>query len=338
MLSYIYSDIFQFYNRGNAVANRIKQSCSMVGEKTILNGTPSCEDTFTTMLRAYKESVVRQVVQAARNKRILVVRLSADANGDYRLPEILPYVKVKLHGVETIIIDVSRYSTPQIEEGDDGEDKIVGYDIDIPRLYIAMVCGYISLELCHSNDVLPMEAAKHLSLFWARYFVQVLQRMGILTGDRERYHAFMYFSIKFFLTYYLQMPEPAVNSIANMYLDGQKSNLILYMEEQISKRELKPFESFTEFSKMLYNNEITGIRTQKGRVNDINQSSYIQKFISMYSKNAIIMLWSADYFLTILMGAYRKTNMVFDRAFEDVLKEMGRNMPRLMDAIYKELA
>lgn len=333
MRSYLQSDVFEVYNRGNAVTNRIRLCCSKINDSTIMNEI--IDPTFTTMLRAYKESVVRNVVNAARHRRILLVRPPVNKDGDFRLPEILPYVKVKLKGDDKIVIDISRYSTPQYDPGD--ESKIIGYDVDIPRLYIAMVCGYISLELCGPNSVLPIEAAKHLSFFWARYFMQVLQRMGFLTGDRERFRALMYFTIRFFLSYYLEMPQAAVDSISMMYLDGTKGNLISYMEEKIEALNLRPNESFTQFSQMLYNNEVTGIRSQKGRVNDINETAFLQRYITMYSKNAIIGLWSADYFLAILMGAYRKTNMVFDRAFEDVLKEMGKNMPRLMDAFYKEL-
>lgn len=333
MLTYLDSDIYTYFNKGNGLQNRMRQCLSKVGPDTIVNS--KIDNTFTTMMRAYRESVVHKVVGAARKGRILIVRLPIDNSGDYRFPEIVPFIKVKRKGEECVIIDISRIS-PE-EKAAPGTDAVVGYKVDIPKLYVLMVSAYISLELCGPNKAFPVEAAKHMATLFSKIYCQVLARMGMLTSDKERYQAFLYFAIEFYMTYYLNAPVPVVKAASSAFVGGHKNNLIIFMEEQISRKGIDPYKDFTTFSGILYDNELTGIRTQESRTNDINESVYVQKFMNMYSKNAIVALWAPEYFFYILLSAYRKTNVVFDRAFDDVFKDAPRMMPQLMDSLYKEL-
>lgn len=336
MRQYKDSDSYGYFNRGNGIDEKLRKCLSKVNNDTILNS--KIDRCFTTILRAYRESIVQKAVEATRKGRILFVRLpkpSRTDKEDYRFPQIIPFIKVKRAGNECVIVDISRYSTEET-----AGETVVGYNVDIPKLYVFLISAYVSLELCGQNSTLPMEAAKAASHLFARYFIQVLIRMGLLTGNKERTEAFYYFAIKFYLFYYINAPEAMVNSIAINAIGGRKSELISFMEDKIASgiaNGYSPWDSLSNFNKMLYDNEVTGIRTQKARINDINESSYMTKFISMYSKNALVMLWSFDYFFFVLLSAYRKTNIVFDRAFEDVFKENAREMPKLMDSIYKEL-
>lgn len=330
MLTYTESDIYRFFDKGNGITNALRKCLSQVVSENIYN--QKIDSTFTTMLRAYRESVVSKAVEAARKGRILIVRLPIIGTEDYRLPEIVPYVKVRRKGQDCVIIDISRICSDE-KVG----DATTGYKVDVPKLYVMMVSAYVALELCGPTMQFPLEAAKHMSILFARVFCQVLNRLGLLTGNRDRAEAFHYFAIKFFLKYYLQAPEPIIETISMGFVGGHKNSLIAYMEDQMRIKQKDPFVDFTTFSQVIYDNEISGIRTQQAKVNDINQSLYVQKFITMYSKNAVIGLWSPDYFFYILLGAFRRTNSVFDKAFDDIFKDNKTAMPKLMDALYKEL-
>lgn len=330
MLTYLESDVFVFYNRGNAITNRLKESIGKIRDDNIM--TKKIDSAFTKMMRTYKESITYRVVDAARKSELLIVSLPIDSTGDYRFPDIIPFVKVNYRGKECMIIDISRISTET--KIDDGYSE---YSVDIPKLYVMMIAAFTSLKLCDKGSALPIEAAKSASMLYSKIFNQVLARLGLLTGSRERNEAFHYLAIRFFLKYYLHCPDAVVDSVANGYVNNHKSDLIISMDDKINDRNSDIYRSFSDFSYCIYDNEFSGIRTDQAKVNAINQSVYLSKFISMYSKNAIPMLWSFDYFFYLLLGAYRKTNVVYDRAFDDIFKDMPREMPKLMTSIYKEL-
>lgn len=330
MLTYNESDVFEAFNRGNGITNKLKECLAHINDDNIMNA--KIDKNFTDMLRGYRVSITQKIVAAARRGDLLLVRLPIDNSGDYRFPQIIPFVKVKRKGKECVIIDISRISSEERIE-----DEIVGYKVDLPKLYVMMTAAYVSLEICGPNMAMPAEAAKAMAIFFADVFNQVLARLGLLTSNRDRATAMRYFAIKFYLKYYLQAPDAMVNSIANAEIGGTKNSVIAFMEDQIETRGLNPFENFTTFSEVIYNQEISGIRTQQAKVNSINQSMYLEKFINMYSKPAIVALWSPDYFFYILLNAYRRTGVVFDRAFEDIFKSSARSMVSLMDSLYKEL-
>jgi len=332
MLTYNQSDVFEAFNRGSGITNKLKQCLSKINDDTIMN--TKIDKTFTDMLRGYKTSITQKIVDAARRRDILIVRLPIDNSGDFRFPQIIPFVKVKRQGKECVVVDISRISSEEL--GDDNE--VLGYKVDLPKLYVYMISAYISLEICGANMVMPAVAAKTMAIFFADIFNQVLARLGLLTSNRDRATAMRYFAMKFYLKYYLQAPDAMVESNALSEISGTKNSIILFMEDQINNRQIDPFINFTSFSEMIYNQEISGIRTQQAKVNSINQSIYLEKFINMYSKPAIISLWSPDYFFFVLLNAYRRTGVVFDRAYEDIFKSSSRNMNILLDSLYKELS
>ena len=72
MLTYTESDIYRFFDKGNGITGALRTCLTQVVSENIYN--QKIDPTFTTMLRAYRESVVQKAVEAARKGRILLVR------------------------------------------------------------------------------------------------------------------------------------------------------------------------------------------------------------------------------------------------------------------------
>lgn len=335
MRSYKDSDIFDIINRGNNFQNKLIASIRKISPEITLNSKAS--SSIDNMKRIYKETIVVKIAEAVKNHRILLICPSPED----RFNEYFPFVKAKVKGKDVVILDVSRYTSIERDEN----DKPISYKIDVNKLYSFIVPAYISLELLSPTTVLPSETTRYLAMIWARMFCNTLMAnaMGVLQNHKERYNAFMYFAMRFFMIYYLECPMAIVENISNTYIGNYKSEYINFIETRLKDREMEEelYSSFSSFCKTILNNDISNIKGMSQKVNDMNQSEFLTIFRNQYSMNAIMGLCSVDYFINVVFNAFNKSNYVRDKGMEVIIfgkrGEYKKECPKLFDSIFKEL-
>ncbi len=323
------SDIFEYLDKGNVLQNKIHRILAGKSGSLILN--PKLEGDIKSMVKVYKDPTTLKAANAVRSGEIILAKIPIELN----LPECLPYIKHRKNGKERIIINVSNY----VIENKDRDTGEVDYTIDVKKLYSLVIPGFLYLKSMHAKYTPSPEAIKISATIWARMFNKVLIRTIGLTTNQERYEAFMYFGMRFFMKYYLDIPDALVRDISEGYLSNGKGYLIDYMETKIKDLNLDPYESFTSFCSTLFNNEVSnmkGIRINNVEEN-INVSFYLKKFIDMYNMSAVMALSSYPFFIFTIFSAFHWSNICNDRALEDVVYNDKREMPKLMAALYKDL-
>ena len=323
------SDIFDYLNKDNVLQSRIFKILNNKSGALVIN--EKLKPDLDTIQKVYRETSTLMFLSAIKANQILLV----DIPLEYNLPECLPFIKHKKDGKKRIIINVSQY----VNKRKDPETGDIEYSMDVKKLYVLCLSGYIYLKLLYKDTVLPPDTIKYSAFIWARMFNKVLIKTIGLSTNKERYEAFMYFAIRFFMKYYLECPDIVVDNISSSYLKNGKSYLIEFMETKISDLNIDPYESFSAFCSTLFNNEISNI---KGiRVNNINEniniSFYIKKFIDMYNLSAAMSLSSYPFFLFTIIASYNWTGICNDRSMEDIVQYDKKEVPKLLNSIYKEL-
>lgn len=326
MLSYLNSEIFQLMNRNNAITDKIKECGKAINEKVIVN---TKIETMEGFMRTYRESIVSLIRNDIDKRRIIIICPEIDK----RFPAYIPYIKTKLMGKDVLVVDISRYA--RISKDDNGMIEKVNVDID--KLYSILVPGYIYLHLFSDNVALPAESIKYLSMMWAKMFNKVLISRKIFVGNNERYEAFMYFAMRFFMKYYLECPDAVVDNISLSYV-GTKSKYIMYIENNLEMKGINLYRNWTTFASTMFSNEITNLAafTQNGAVMD--EKLYLQIFDTSLGKDGAFMaLWSVPYFLFCIFATYNQSYCLNDRAWQDVVLSDKKMVPNLMNSLVKEL-
>lgn len=326
MLSYLDSEIFQLMNRNNVITDKLKECGRAIGEKTIINTKIETMDAF---LRTYRDSIVALIKRDIDKRHIILICPEIDK----RFPAYIPYIKTKIMGKDTLVVDMSRFARVTKDES----GNITSVNIDIDKLYSILVPGYIYLHLLYDGVALPSEAIKLMSMMWAKMFNKVLISKKIFVGNNERYEAFMYFAMRFFMKYYLQCPDAVVDNISLNYV-GTKSKYIMYIENNLSMKGVNLYRNWTTFASTMFSNEITNLAafTQNGA--NMDEKLYLQLFDSSLGKDgAFIALWSAPYFLYCIFSTFNQSYCLNDRAWQDVVLADKKMVPNLMNALVKEL-
>ena len=326
MRLYNQSDIFMKMNTGNAIYNQIVNCVKSIDDRYILNDKLS--GALDTMYKAYKETTVLKAIDDVKNYDIILVAMSIDK----RLPANMPYIRTKRSGRSCVIVDLSKYCTVKR----DSNDKIMEANCDIAKLYNTIIPAFLALHVLNNETIISTETTKWMAYLWARLFNKILRSQKFFVDNAERYEAFMYFCMKFFMIYYLQTPPAIVEKIAMEFIKNEKSKYILMVEHNLENKKIDIYSSFTIFVNQMFSNEITNIRT--GMNGEMSAEQYIRLFSnSMGRDGAYMSLWSADYFLYCLFVTFNKAYILNDRAWDYIVNDNPKIMPRVMLGLYKEI-
>lgn len=324
------SDVYdKLINKNNAINSKIAEIASNNAATTILNEKLQAD--FDIMLKVYKSPETLGIINSIKNHEMIV--FTADLASS--IPSCMPFVKYKKAGKDRVIVNVTAY----VAETKDSDTGDIEYHVDVKKLYALCLPAYLTLKLFDKSTSLPPQVIQLSSLMWAKMFNKILNRTIGLTTNKERYEAYMYFAMRFFMMYILQSPEAVADSISNVYLKNGKGYLINFMEERIKQKGINPYESFETFCNTLFDNDISNIKGV--RVNNLSETMdytfYVKKFIETYRYQSVLALASFPYFFFTIHASYRYSDIVSDRAFEDVVLDNSKDMPTLLAGIYKQL-
>ena len=326
MRLYTNSDIFIKMNSGNAIYNQIVNSVKSINETCILNS--KLADSLDNMQRAYKETLALKSADAVKAFEIILIAMPIDK----RFPANIPYIKTKRNGKDCVIVDVSKYAT--VKRSEDG--TILEAKCDIPKLYNLLIPAYIALTVLNGQTVISTETTKWMAFLWAKLFNKILTKERIFVGNQERYEAFMYFAMRFFMIYYLETPAAIVDKISSEFIQNVKSKYILMIESNLNQKGINLYENWSTFAYTMFSNEITNIRAITNV--EMNAEQYLRTFSSSMGKDgAYLALWSADYFFYCLFVTYNRAYILNDRAWDTIVNENAKIMPRILSGLYKEI-
>ena len=328
MRPYTESDMYIKMNNGNSIYNGLATAVRSISGEYILN-TKITENLETLQReKAYRETITLKAVEDVKKGNIILVHLPVGK----RFPANIPYIKTTRQGIDCVIVDMSKYTV--VKRDDVG--NIIEASCDVPKLYAMLIPAYVALHVLNDKTILSTETTKWMAYLWAKLFNKILIAQRIFTGNSERYEAFMYFAMKFFMIYYLNTPMGIVDKITEEFFKGVKSKYILTVEANLQRKGIDLYKDWSSFAHTMFSNEITGIYSTSSV--SMNTEQYVRLYSSYMGKDgAYLALWSADYFFYCLFVTYRKAYILNDRAWDAIVSENPKIMPRILSGIYKEI-
>lgn len=328
MRSFVESDIYETLRRITKIDTSIANIINHRAKAIVLN--KELIPDLKIVPKLFKEATVLSAVNAVNIGDILLIKLSPEFN----LPDCLPFIKYSKDGKAKVLVNVTKY----LSETPDKDTGSITYKIDAKKLCAMIVPAYVNLKM--DNNAFPgVSVLQPAAMLWSRLFNKILIRKMSINSTPERYEAFVYFGMKFFLRYYMQAPDKIVDDICMSSLKNGKSYVIEYMESKIEELQLDPYESFESFCTTLFNNEVSRIRGMRIGAADevINVSFYIREFQKTYTETALMALSAFPYFIWVMYGAYIKAGICFDRSFQDILTYDDKEVIRMFNTLFKSV-
>lgn len=302
------TNIFEYTEKSYKVSGRMGQVLSgRVGSVV----TDKIMDQIESIPRAFKDAVSIKAVEAVKAGKIKFVA----GPPNLMLPPFCPFILYMEKGERKILFDLTLTS---YSEKTNRFSKELEYDIDIRQLYAMLVSGYVLINI-DTNGTIPPEAMRTLSLWWAKMFCKVLNRHLALSTNKDRYDAFMYFTMKFFLINILECPLAIADGVAVGNLVDGKNSFINLVEGQLAAQDIDLYKDFNTFCDALFDNSITGIGGVREKEIGMNKATFIDSFIKMYGIQTLYSLATFPYFFHTVVLANNTDRGFNKRIFEDVM-------------------
>ena len=329
MLNFTNSDLFNKYiNRDNVVMGRVNSILNNLEPGTVILNQILFPDIKRKILDRRKEPSFIKMGNAIMEGRIVLFALPPDKN----LYSSFPFFVYSQKGIRKVAINLTNI----VNKTKDVSGNMV-YDIgdNVNKLYVVLYSAYLALDVFLPNAALTPDTLYMSAILWANMFIKpIYATYGMNNLDRNK--AFLYFSMKFFLGYYMECPEKQIEELTMKYI-GKKNDFILGMEEAIQRKGYNLYEGFIPFCQILFDNEVTMIKGV--RVNNVasnmNVTTYIKDFSVNYHSNSLMALCAYPYFIYVLIAASTKCGLVKDKAFDRIFKDEGNVFAKLMVAILK---
>ena len=285
------------------------------GGMTVLNGDLVVQ--LANIKKIYHDRLTQLAVDEVGKGNIIVYSAT---NPTHCMPSYMPFIKYKIHDEQKVAIDVTQYAN--VKHIKDSEELDV--TIDTKKLYVFIISAYLYLKVFDRNTMIPSKLAKSSAIVWAKLFCKILEMKVGLATNRERHEAFMYYAMMFFLVNIIEYNEEAAKSIAKSYFkSGVINSTIGFIETQIENRDLPIYNTFEDFCKIMFDPEITGIRTMrlKNSNDRITLEYYVSQYITMYHVTSAFSLAAYPYFIWMVIAACNWAYIFNDKAIEPIASE-----------------
>lgn len=318
------SDIFKFQiNKGNAVTGRIMNFLKGgVPGSAIINDAVYA-DLKKKILNRKKDKITNAYMNAIAEQDMILFTVPPE----YRIPEFLPFMTFRRDGESKVLVNLSNHVL--VTKNDLTND--LEYDITdhVNSINVILRSAYLALTTLAPEEELSPDALYFSAVLWADMFNKPLFDV-VGFHDTQKYDAFTYFAMKFFLLYFMDCSEDKAESLISKCIPV-KNDLVLFMLEQIERKDLHPFNGISDYLRTIFNNEVTsmkGIRIN-GLDKAMNVSFFLEKFSRIYSSNAFLSICAYPYFVYVLMSATSKCGTVKDKSFDRLFTDKKAMRDRL---------
>lgn len=314
MRSYIESDIYTALNANNIVSQRIQKllSGNDIGSRVI---NKDLKNSLEILKRTYKDPTTLKIIDMINSYTMILFTTSVENS----LPTCLPFFKYKLNGKQVVGVDMTAY----VNMSRNADGSIGEVSVDTRKLHALTLAAYIDYKVGEDDGVVTSVALTDSAIIWSKLFNKILENAIGLNTNKERYFAFMYFGIKFFLTYYMQAPQPIIEDISKQYISKfykLNNRLIEVMESEIERKQLNPYSSFKSFCLFLFDASITGL---KGASSKMTITFYQHKFVDLYYYPALLSLASFPYLIFTVICAHDAVNICNYKIIKSFTDEKG---------------
>ena len=309
------STIYKFMLKDKDSTLNAYRSEIVGGGMTVLNGELVVQ--LANIKKIYRDRLTQLAVDEVTKGNIIIYSAK---NPTHCMPSYMPFIKYKVQDEQKVAIDITQYAT--VKKIKDSEDLDVV--MDTKKLYVFIISAYLYLRTFNRNTILPSKLAKSSAIVWAKLFCKILEMKVGLATNRERHDAFMYYAMMFFLVNIIEYNEEAAKAIAKSYFKtGVVHSTIGYIETQIENRNLPIYATFEDFCKIMFDPEITGIRTMrlKNSNDRITLEYFVSQYITMYHVTSAFSLAAYPYFIWMVISACNWAYLFNDKTIEPIASE-----------------
>lgn len=309
------STIYKFMLKDKDSTLNAYRSEIVGGGMTVLNGELVVQ--LANIKKIYRDRLTQLAVDEVTKGNIIIYSAK---NPTHCMPSYMPFIKYKVQDEQKVAIDITQYAT--VKKIKDSEDLDVV--MDTKKLYVFIISAYLYLRTFNRNTILPSKLAKSSAIVWAKLFCKILEMKVGLATNRERHDAFMYYAMMFFLVNIIEYNEEAAKAIAKSYFKtGVINSTIGYIETQIENRNLPIYATFEDFCKIMFDPEITGIRTMrlKNSNDRITLEYFVSQYITMYHVTSAFSLAAYPYFIWMVISACNWAYLFNDKTIEPIASE-----------------
>lgn len=309
------STIYKFMLKGKDSTLNAYRSEIVGGGMTVLNGELVVQ--LANIKKIYRDRLTQLAVDEVTKGNIIIYSAK---NPTHCMPSYMPFIKYKVQDEQKVAVDITQYAT--VKKIKDSEELDVV--MDTKKLYVFIVSAYLYLRTFNRNTILPSKLAKSSAIVWAKLFCKILEMKVGLATNRERHDAFMYYAMMFFLVNIIEYNEEAAKAIAKSYFKtGVVNSTIGYIETQIENRNLPIYATFEDFCKIMFDPEITGIRTMrlKNSNDRITLEYFVSQYITMYHVTSAFSLAAYPYFIWMVISACNWAYLFNDKTIEPIASE-----------------
>jgi hypothetical protein len=309
------STIYKFMLKDKDSTLNAYRSEIVGGGMTVLNGELVVQ--LANIKKIYRDRLTQLAVDEVTKGNIIIYSAK---NPTHCMPSYMPFIKYKVQDEQKVAIDITQYAT--VKKIKDSEELDVV--MDTKKLYVFIISAYLYLRTFNRNTILPSKLAKSSAIVWAKLFCKILEMKVGLATNRERHDAFMYYAMMFFLVNIIESNEEAAKAIAKSYFKtGVVNSTIGYIETQIENRNLPIYATFEDFCKIMFDPEITGIRTMrlKNSNDRITLEYFVSQYITMYHVTSAFSRAAYPYFIWMVISACNWAYLFNDKTIEPIASE-----------------
>lgn len=248
------------------------------------------------------------------------------------MPSYMPFIKYKTSAGSKIAVDLTTHV--RLTTTDKGEVA----DIESNKLYAFIISAYLYLHTFEKDTVLPNKLAKASAIMWGKLFCKILEAKVALATNKERHEAFMYYAMMFFLINIVEYnPVISKEMVKSYFRAGMTNSIIANVDNYVETYEIDLYESFETFCKVMFDPNVTGIRTMRlKKSNDIiTLEFFMRQYITMYNKTSVLSLASFQYFVWMIISAKVGCFIFNDKVLKPIVDSNEYNV--MMTEIYKML-